>query len=212
MLYIVDDEKDVRGALKWFADSREINCMTCCSGEELLEILDVSADYEEHDDEDEDFEEISNLDPKGDCIILDIRMPGFSGIETFDVLAKKRLTKRLPIIFITGHGEIAGAIQALKRGTHDFFEKPFDENALFVQARLAMASSQQEARIYEMKKKFATLTDRETDVLCLILGGKMNKVIGDTLGISMRTVEVHRANILEKMEVKTAMELSSIIL
>lgn len=209
MLYIVDDEIDIQGALKWIAKTRKINCTTCSSGEELLEALNISMDG----NFDDDLEKPSQikLDPEGDCIILDVRMPGISGIATFDILAKNNLTNRLPVIFITGHGEVSGAVDAIKRGAFDFFEKPFDDNALFGQAMVGLERSHKESEFSIMQRRFEKLTNREREILSLILIGKMNKVIADTLGISMRTVEVHRANILDKMGVKTAIELAAVI-
>jgi len=209
MLYIVDDEIDIQGALKWIAKTRKINCATFSSGEELLAALNIPADGDF--DEDIDNHAKIKFDPKGDCIILDIRMPGISGITTFDILARKKLTNRLPVIFITGHGELTGAVEAMKRGAFDFFEKPFDDNALFNQALVGMKKSRRESEMSAMQKRFQRLTAREREILNLILDGKMNKIIADILGISMRTVEVHRANILDKMQVKTAIELAAII-
>jgi two-component system response regulator DctR len=209
MLYIVDDEIDIQGALKWIAKTRKINCASFSSGEEFLAALNITGDGDF--DEDTDNHAKIKFDPKGDCVILDIRMPGISGITIFDILARKKLTNRLPVIFITGHGELTSAVEAMKRGAFDFFEKPFDDNALFNQALVGMNKSRRESEMSVMQKRFERLTAREREILNLILDGKMNKIIADMLGISMRTVEVHRANILDKMQVKTAIELAAVI-
>ena len=152
-----------------------------------------------------------SFDPNGDCVLLDVRMPGLSGVATFDILANKKLNKRMPVIFITGHGEIAMAVDAIKRGAFDFFEKPFNDNLLFDRIQVALAQSRKEGEMAVVYRRLEKLTTREREILNLILVGKMNKVIADKLGISMRTVEVHRANILDKMEVKSAIELAGII-
>jgi two-component system response regulator DctR len=209
MLHVVDDEIDIQEALSWVAKSKKLRCTTYSSGEELLEALNIP----EREVVDVSPEQLAavKLDPDGDCIILDIRMGGLSGIATFDILVNRKLTKRLPVIFITGHGEVSMAVESLKRGAFDFFEKPFNDNILFSQVDLAFKLSRKEAEFSLVQKRFNKLTNREKEILNLILVGKMNKVIADNLGISMRTVEVHRANILDKMEVKTAIELATVI-
>jgi two-component system response regulator DctR len=206
MLHVVDDEIDIQEALGWMAKSKKLKCAIYSSGEELLDALNI----QERDNTAVAPDQLSpvNLDPDGDSIILDIRMGGMSGISTFDIVANRNLCKRIPVIFITGHGEISIAVEALKRGAFDFFEKPFNDHALFEQVDSALMLSRKEAELALVYKRFARLTAREREILDLILVGKMNKVIADKLRISMRTVEVHRANILDKMEVKTAIELA----
>jgi len=209
MLHIVDDEVDIQSALKWMAKSRKVKCSSYSSGEEFLDALHIP-----HKNEPEPRPKNAVpviFDPNGDCVLLDVRMPGLSGIATFDIIANRKLTRRLPIIFITGHGEIAMAVDAIKRGAFDFFEKPFDDNILFDRIQEAMVHSRKEGDLAVIYKRLDKLTSREREILSLILIGKMNKVIADKLGISMRTVEVHRANILDKMEVKSAIELAGII-
>jgi two-component system response regulator DctR len=112
---------------------------------------------------------------------------------------------------MTGHGDVPMAVDALKRGAFDFFEKPFDDNKLMDRVVEAFAASRQAAEEALIQSRLASLSIREREVLQLIMGGKLNKVIADQLGISMRTVEVHRANILDKMHVKTAVELARIL-
>ena len=210
MLHVVDDELDIQEALSWIAKSKKMKCTTYSSGEELLEALNIPERGEPVGLAPDQLSKV-NFDSDGDCIILDIRMAVISGIATFDILVNRKLCKRLPVIFITGHGEVSMAVEALKRGAFDFFEKPFNDNALFEQVDLAFKLSRKEAELSLVYKRFSKLTNREREILNLILVGKMNKVIADNLGISMRTVEVHRANILDKMEVKTAIELATII-
>jgi two-component system response regulator DctR len=119
---------------------------------------------------------------------------------------------RLPVIFLTGHGDVPMAVQALKDGAFDFVEKPYDDNALVDKVLAAIARDAEvrarEESIMLLKSRLEQLTQREHEVMQRILAGKLNKVIADELGIAMRTVEVHRSHIFEKMEVRSAVELS----
>jgi two-component system response regulator DctR len=195
MLHIVDDEEVIRDALSWLARSRKIAATEYDSAEKLLAKLDADFKY----------------DAEGDCLLLDVRMPGISGTTLFDALTTRQLTKRLPVIFLTGHGEVPMAVDTLKRGAFDFFEKPFNDNKLMDRVQEALAQSRQAGVLAAIHERLSTLSLREREVLDLILLGKMNKVIADQLGISMRTVEVHRAHIFDKMKVKTAVELAGLL-
>jgi len=115
------------------------------------------------------------------------------------------------VIFLTGHGDVPMAVDTLKRGAFDFFEKPFNDNKLMDRVQEALAISRQASSAALVHDRLASLSAREKEVLDLILLGKMNKVIADQLGISMRTVEVHRAHIFDKMQVKTAVELAGLL-
>jgi two-component system response regulator DctR len=140
-------------------------------------------------------------------------MSGMSGLELFDRL--KAQGCKLPCIVLTGHGDVPMAVEALKKGVHDFIEKPFDGNTLV--DRLIAAMEADRARVAEaaeanaLRGRLAALSSRERDVLPLMLAGKPNKVIADELGIAVRTVEVHRARVLEKMGVKSAVELATLL-
>lgn len=209
MLHIVDDDADLRDALVWMAKSRKMPCISYNSGEQFLTTLTgVDRSFS-----DAVVGQVSkfNFDSKGDCVLLDVRMAEMSGIATFNNIAALNLDKRLPVIFITGHGDVPMAVDALKLGAFDFFEKPFNDNALFDRIQEALEASRQAGKMSVVFKRLENLTIREREVLDLILLGKMNKVIADDLGISMRTVEVHRANIFLKMEVKTAVELAGLL-
>lgn len=194
MLHIVDDEDVIRDALCWLAASRAIPSVAYANGAEFLEALDTLA----HDN-------------NGDCMLLDVRMPDISGVALFDILAARGLTQRLPVIFLTGHGDVPMAVDTLKSGAFDFFEKPFNDNKLMDRVEQALSVSRTARTQIAIESRLATLSQREREVLELILGGKMNKVIADQLGISMRTVEVHRAHIFDKMQVKTAVELARLL-
>jgi two-component system response regulator DctR len=153
----------------------------------------------------------AEADPHGDCVLLDVRMPGMNGIAVFDQLVARGLLPRLPVIFLTGHGDVPMAVDSLKRGAFDFFEKPFNDNDLMDRVEEALAASRLAGESAAVRARLGTLSAREREVLDLILAGKMNKVVADELGISMRTVEVHRAHIFDKMQVKTAVELAGLL-
>lgn len=195
MLHIVDDEEVIRDSLLWLAKSRGIAATAYESGNAFLNSLDGKIKF----------------DPQGECVLLDVRMPVISGVALFETLAMRGLAQRLPIIFLTGHGDVPMAVDTLKRGAFDFFEKPFNDNKLMDRVQEAFAASQQAGAMAAIHTRLAALSEREREVLGLILDGKMNKVIADQLGISMRTVEVHRAHIFNKMDVKTAVELARLL-
>jgi two-component system response regulator DctR len=195
MLHIVDDEEVIRDALSWLAQSRGIAAAAYDGADAFLAALQARPGFDEG----------------GECLLLDIRMPGTSGIALFEALDARGLTARLPVIFLTGHGDVPMAVSALKRGAFDFFEKPFNDNSLMDRVEEALASSRSAGASAAIHDRLAALSAREREVLDLILEGKMNKVIADCLGISMRTVEVHRAHIFDKMNVKTAVELARLL-
>ena len=192
MLHIVDDEEVIRDSLAWLAQSRGLPARGYAGGQEFLDAL-------------------QDLDVSGDCLLLDVRMPGMNGIAVFDALIGRGLLPRLPVIFLTGHGDVPMAVDSLKRGAFDFFEKPFNDNQLMDRVEEALARSREAAASSAVRERLATLSAREREVLDLILAGMMNKVVADKLGISMRTVEVHRAHIFDKMQVKTAVELAGLL-
>jgi len=194
MLHIVDDEAVVRDSLTWLATSRAITARTYSSGAQFLQQV-----------------EAGEFDIEGDCVLLDVRMPDMNGVAVFDQLAARGLAQRMPVIFLTGHGDVPMAVDTLKRGAFDFFEKPFNDNQLMDRVQEGLAGSRQAGEMAVVHARLATLSTREREVLDLILAGKMNKVVADQLGISMRTVEVHRAHIFDKMQVKTAVELAGLL-
>jgi two-component system response regulator DctR len=195
MLHIVDDEEVLRDALVWLAKSRNIATKTYASGEAFLAYLESGWHFAQ----------------EGDCLLLDVRMAELSGTALFDILSARQLTQRLPVIFLTGHGDVPMAVDSLKRGAFDFFEKPFNDNALMDRVQEALHMSLQAGAAFVVQTRLNTLSQREREVLELILLGKMNKNIADELGISMRTVEVHRANIFDKMQIKSAVELAGLL-
>lgn len=191
-VYIVDDDEAIRDSLRWLFQSRQLAAEAFDSAEAFLAACDPAL---------------------AGCLVLDIRMPGMSGPELQDRLIAQGWP--IPIIFLTGHGDVPMAVAALKKGAFDFAEKPFNDNQLVDLVIQALA--QDSARLSRQREtasvsdRLAQLTPREREIMELILAGKFNKVIAHELNISMRTVEVHRSRILEKMGVRTAVELAQII-
>ena len=221
MLHIIDDEEVIRDALSWLAQSRGIPMLTYPSAQHFLATIGMIAETVPNTSvaanpvalaaNNATAPKSSAHNTEGDCLLLDVRMPGMSGVALFDILATRKLTQRFPVIFLTGHGDVPMAVDTLKRGAFDFFEKPFNDNKLMDRVQEALASSRAAIARSVIDSRLANLSTRERAVLELILLGKMNKVIADNLGISMRTVEVHRAHIFDKMQVKTAVELARLL-
>jgi two-component system, LuxR family, response regulator DctR len=200
MVYLVDDEDVVRDALAWLLRSRRLLSEGYASGEAFDAML---ASHEQP------------WPAAPSCLLLDVRMPGMSGLSLFERLAERGLTSVMPVIFLTGHGDVPTAVAAVKRGAFDFVEKPFSDNALVDRVEHALAASGQ-ALLQQragnaLRKRLAELTERERDVMRLVIEGRPNKLIADELGISVRTVEVHRARVFEKMDVKSAVELANLL-
>jgi len=199
-VYLVDDEDVVRDALAWLLRSRRLLSEGFASAEA--------------------FETMLNGRPAGwptspSCLLLDVRMPGTSGLVLFEHLIERGLLEALPVIFLTGHGDVPTAVAAVKRGAFDFVEKPFADNALV--DRIENALNDSAAAILKrrdadsVQRRLGELTERERDVMRLVVEGRPNKLIADQLDISVRTVEVHRARVFEKMEVRSAVELSNLL-
>jgi FixJ family two-component response regulator len=187
-IYVVDDDEALRDSIVWMLESSAYRVAAFDSAEAFL------AAY--------------RPDMNG-CILLDVRMPGMSGLELFDELTQRRCT--LPVIFITGHGDVPMAVAALKKGAADFIEKPFTERDMLrlVEQSLELERCNRNKRRLEADtaRRLEHLTQREHEVLKLIIAGKLNKQIADVLGISIKTVEVHRARVMEKMGVNSLAEL-----
>ncbi len=150
------------------------------------------------------------------CLLLDVRMPGgMSGLALFDKMVERGDTAGMPVIFLTGHADVPTAVATVKRGAFDFCEKPFSDNQLVdrIQAALELSARHIEAcrARHELQDRLSDLTDRERDVMRLVVEGLPNKLIADQLDISVRTVEVHRARVFDKMQVKSAVELANLL-
>ena len=198
VVYIVDDDAGVREALAWLLRSRRLHS-------ELFDSADAFAQR---------MLPGRSLD-RPCCLLLDVRMPGTSGLALFDRLISTELYALMPVIFLTGHADVPTAVDAVKRGAFDFCEKPFSDNALVDRIEQALGVS---ARAFEARRsnsnlqvKLTDLTDRERDVMRLVVEGLPNKLIADQLDISVRTVEVHRARVFDKMDVKSAVELANLL-
>ena len=210
VVYLVDDEDVVRDALAWLLRSRRLLSEGFASAEAFEAMLAT---------------QLANASggasagpawpTSPSCLVLDVRMPGTSGLVLFDRLAERGLLRALPVIFLTGHGDVPTAVAAVKRGALDFVEKPFSDNALV--DRIEQALEHSAAAIRErlardtLARRLAELTDRERDVMRLVIDGRPNKLIADALEISVRTVEVHRARVFDKMDVKSAVELANVL-
>jgi two-component system response regulator DctR len=201
MVYLVDDEAVLRDALAWLLRSRRLLSEGFASAEAFLELLDAPRD--------------GAWPSAPSCLLLDVRMPGMSGLALFDLLLERGLAQALPVIFLTGHGDVPTAVTAVKRGAFDFVEKPFSDNALVDRVEQALAASRahlEARRAHDtVAKALAELTERERDVMRLVIEGKPNKLVADALGISVRTVEVHRARVFDKMGVRSAVELANLL-
>jgi two-component system response regulator DctR len=143
------------------------------------------------------------------CLVLDIRMPGLTGLALQEALSERKV--RIPIIFITGHGDIPMAVEAVKKGAYDFIEKPFDDYQLLCQVLNALDSgadkAQHAANGSGSAERLALLTEREREVLELVLAGKPSRQVAEELYISVKTVEFHRSRIMQKLQVRSAAEL-----
>ncbi len=192
-IYVVDDDEAVRDSLQWLLEGKDYKVICFSSAEAFL----------------------ARYDPREvACLICDIRMGGMTGLELQDRLIERK--SPLPIVFITGHGDVPMAVDSMKKGAMDFIEKPFKEDALVMLvermlsgAREAFSSSQDSAN---REALLSRLTNREHHVLDRIVAGRLNKQIADDLGISIKTVEAHRANLMEKLQAKTVADLLKLAL
>jgi two-component system response regulator TtrR len=193
VVYVVDDDDAVRDSLQWLLEASRYRVLGFDSAEKFL----------------------AEFDPAAIAVaILDVRMPGMSGLELQEELIARKAA--LPIIFITGHADVPMAVNTMKKGAVDFIEKPFDQVALkslvermLLEARRRAAANEHQ-RISEAM--LAKLTPREQQVLERIVAGRLNKQIADDLGISIKTVEAHRANIMNKMNAATVADLMRTVL
>lgn len=197
-VFIVDDDAGVREALAWLLRSRRLLSSGFASAEDFDAMLQ------------------GGFDPSQPCcLLLDVRMPGMSGLALFEQLAGRGLAQVMPVIFLTGHADVPTAVDMVKRGAFDFCEKPFSDNALVDRVEEALRRSAEVLASRRergaLQNRLAELTERERDVMRLVAKGLPNKLIADQLAISVRTVEVHRARVFDKMDVKSAVELANLL-
>jgi len=187
-VHVIDDDEALRDSLSWLLEAHGFRVMVHAGAADYLAAAGTTGSA---------------------CLLLDVRMPGMSGVQLQDALLQRG--DRTPIIFVTGHGDVPMAVEAVKKGAFDFIEKPFNEEQIVALIRRAVAQDVERRRHaehdLEHRKHMASLTAREREVLDLVVAGKLNKSIADELGISIKTVETHRARVMEKMQAKSLAEL-----
>ncbi len=196
-VFIVDDDKGVRDALAWLLRTRRLLSESYESGDAFLDAI---GGWRSEPSE-------------PSCLLLDVRMPGTSGLALFEHLLTLPWQRAMPVIFLSGHADVPTAVDAVKRGAFDFCEKPFSDNALVDRVEQALNLSAQAMSSLREKRsvqeRLDSLTERELAVMQRIIEGMPNKLVADRLNISVRTVEVHRARVFDKMGVKSAVELAN---
>jgi len=196
-VFLVDDDAGVRDALAWLLRTRRLLSEGYDSGDAFL--TEVGS--------------WSREPGMPCCVLLDVRMPGTSGLALFEHLLTLPWQACMPVIFLSGHADVPTAVDAVKRGAFDFCEKPFSDNALVDRVEQALHQSAQVLAQRQaqraVQRRLDSLTDRERDVLQLVVEGLPNKLVADQLNISVRTVEVHRSRVFDKMGVKSAVELAN---
>ncbi|MFM1881325.1 MAG: hypothetical protein RLZZ344_1559 [Pseudomonadota bacterium] len=190
MVYVVDDDEAVRDSLRWLLEGNGFRVSCFDSAERFISNLPMVQSHRA-------------------CLILDVRMPGMTGTELHEELIERGIT--MPLIFITGHGSVPMAVDSMKKGAVDFLEKPFNDAQLcaLVAAALEKLRDGEEKTLGSKRAKelLERLTPREQQVLERIVAGRLNKQIADDLNISIKTVEAHRANIMDKIEARTMADL-----
>ena len=190
-VFVVDDDQAMRNSLKWLIESVGMNVETYSTADEFIQ----------------------NYYPgRAGCLLLDVRMPGMSGLELQEHFIKHQIN--IPIIIITGHGDVPMAVRAMKSGAVDFIEKPFNDELLLESIRNALSMDIEQraaqAERAEIATRLANLTPREHEVMEMVTAGKSNKEIAQTLGVSAKTVEAHRSRVMEKMQADSLADLVKI--
>ena len=192
-VYVVDDDEAVRDSLQWLLEGKDYRVRCFDSAESFLSRYDAR--------------EVA-------CLIVDIRMGGMTGLELQNRLIESK--SPLPIVFITGHGDVPMAVDTMKKGAMDFIQKPFKEDQLVGLVERMLEHAKESFADYQLSVDrdalLSKLTLRESQVLERIVAGRLNKQIADDLGISIKTVEAHRANIMEKLQVTTVADLMKVAL
>ena len=203
-VFIVDDDASVRDAMAWLLRSRRLMSESFACADAFEKMLQEKFPGPQ-----------TPVPTQAGCILLDVRMPGQSGLALFETLIDNGLAHTWPVIFLTGHADVPTAVDSVKRGAFDFCEKPFSDNALVDRVEQALGLSQERLAVHQQSaglvSRLDELTDRERDVMRLVVAGLPNKLIADQLDISVRTVEVHRSRVFEKMDVKSAVELANLL-
>ena len=192
-VFVVDDDESVRGSLRFLLRSAGLESRAYGSAPEFLAAYDPG---------------------QPGCLVLDVRMPGMSGLELQQELNLRGAV--IPVIFITGHGDIPMAVEAMQHGAHDFLQKPFRDEDLIARVQRALASDAKARTALEehnaIRTRLDSLTPREREVLALMARGKPNKIMAHELGVSQRTVEIHRARVMEKSGASSLAELVRMVM
>ena len=187
-VFVVDDDQAMRNSLKWLIESVGVQVESFASADEFL------AQYQPG---------------RAGCLVLDVRMPGMSGLELQEYLVEKNI--HIPAVVITGHGDVPMAVRAMKSGVVDFIEKPFNDEVLLDAIRRAIVFEErqrnQRAEHLQIQQRLSHLTPREHEVMSMVTDGKSNKEIANALGVSAKTIEAHRARVMEKMQAGSLAEL-----
>ncbi|MGL4230142.1 MAG: response regulator transcription factor [Casimicrobium sp.] len=195
IVYVVDDDEAFRDSVAWLLQTNGYQARLFSDAESLLK----------------DIKPGSGGPPR--CVVLDVRMPGMSGPEAQEALVSRGV--EVPIIFVTAHADVPIAVTAIKRGAFDFIEKPFAESELLKRIEEALSfateTAAQQTQVTAIKARLESLSDREKQVLEAVVNGKMNKTIAYDLDISIKTVEAHRARVMEKMEANSLAHLIRMI-
>ena len=193
IVYLVDDDQAIRDSLSFLMKSVGFESKAYASAEAFLSQADLE---------------------RPGCLVVDVRMQGMSGLELQQVLNERGI--KLPVIIITGHGDIPMAVQAMKEGAVDFLEKPYDNEVLIIRIRQCLEEvtkkQDKESRIVEAKSRLEQLTKREQEVMNLLVAGKHNKAIADEMNISVRTAEAHRAKVMKKLQADSLSDIVRIAL
>lgn len=187
-VFVVDDDQAMRNSLKWLIESVGVQVESFSSADDFL------AQYQPG---------------RAGCLVLDVRMPGMSGLDLQEYLVDHNI--HIPVVIITGHGDVPMAVRAMKGGAIDFIEKPFNDEVLLDAIRRAMAFEEQQRSQHtenvQIQERLANLTPREHEVMEMVTEGKSNKEIANALGVSAKTIEAHRARVMEKMQAGSLAEL-----
>ena len=188
VVHIVDDDRLARESLKWLAESAHLSVCEFERGEVFLELFDRSSPG---------------------CVVLDVRMPDINGMELYARL--REIGAGIPVIIVTGHADVAMAVRAMKAGAYDFIEKPYNDALMLERIQSAIAfdrnKRENQVKVDTIKQRINRLTPREHEVMKFVLQSRQNKVIASELGISVKTVELHRANLMAKMNATSPTEL-----
>lgn len=191
-VFVVDDDSAVRESLRWLIESVGLKVKTFGTAREFLDAY---------------------APEQPGCLVLDVRMPGMSGLELQDRLQERSI--HLPVIIVTGYGDVPVAVRAMKNGAIDFIEKPFSDQVLLERVHLAIEQDAAYRRISEKRRniesRLAALTPREREVMYLVVEGRPSREIAVALGLSCRTVEVHRTHLMDKAQVRSVAELARMV-